>query len=413
MPTKWDLDEVAPDRYVYLMRTCGHMAVVNSKLLESEGIDYKTKNPKGGIIFRDGNGEANGLLLGQAHMGLKKRTAPSRELIEKGMLVINREFMENGITSAGDMSGRNTDEIKLFQEKVKKGEIHYRIYLAVRATDSILLGIDCLKTGLFTGFGNKMLKLGCFKTQLDGSDTVPSAAMWSPYPNKMDFSGTIYMTQEQLDEIVLKGHMADYQISVHAMGTKAIEMTLNSYERALEKYPKIDHRFRIEHCHFCDDKLAKRISELKVIPVLAPGWIYWNGDSYLKNYHKEWLDWIIACRRLIDRGVKVAFHSDLPVIPSNPIFGLYSAVSRKTESGNFVGESQKISLKEAIKAYTYNGAFATFEEYNKGSIAVGKLADLCVLSKNIQNIDAETILSCKIDLTMVDGKIQYQREKTI
>jgi hypothetical protein len=218
------------------------------------------------------------------------------------------------------------------------------------------------------------------------------------------------MTQEELDELVFQGHQAGYQVCVHAVGTRAVEMTLNSYERALRKIPRDDHRFRIEHCTFVEDRLADRIRDLGVIPVIGPAFLYWVGDGYLQKYHPEWLDWAVAGRRLLDRGIPVAFHSDLPVVPCNPLPAIYTAVTRKTESGQDIGPNQRVTVKEAIRAYTFAGAYASFEENIKGSIEVGKLADLVVLSDNILRLNPEKIKDLHVDLTMVDGKIRYRKD---
>ena len=409
-PTRWDLDEVAPDHMVFLTRTCGHMSIVNSRLLAVEGIDRNTPDPHGGMIERDSNGEPTGLLLEHAHIPIRIRTAPSIELIDKGIEAINTEFMQYGITSATDMSGRNINEIKLFQKKLAVGQIQFRMNYVVRNSGPVTLGTDYIKTGLVTGYGNEWLRLGCFKAQMDGSGSGGSGAMWTPYPGDESYTGISHMTQEQLDALVPQGHEAGYQVCVHAVGTKAVEMTLDSYERALNKIPQNDHRFRIEHCTFCDDSLADRIRDLGVIPVIGPAFLYWIGDGYHQKYHPEWLDWAEPARRLLDRGVRVAFHSDLPVVPCNPLPAIYAAVTRKTESGKDIGPAQKVTVLEAIRAYTLAGAYGTFEDDIKGSIEVGKLADLVVLSDDILGIGPEAIKDLRVDLTMVDGKIRYQNE---
>lgn len=231
--------------------------------------------------------------------------------------------------------------------------------------------------------------------------------MWTPYPGRDPYTGILHMTQEELDALVLEGHRAEYQVCVHAVGTRAIEMTLNSYERALREIPKEDHRFRIEHCTFVEDRLADRIRDLGVIPIIGPAFLYWVGDGYIQKYYPEWLDWAVAARRLLDRGIPVAFHSDLPVVPCNPLPAIYSAVTRKTESGQEIGPRQKVTVKEAIRAYTYAGAYASFEENLKGSIEAGKWADLVVLSSNILRVAPEEIKNLHVDLTMVDGQMRF------
>lgn len=408
-PNKHDLDDVAPDHFVFFTSACGHMSVANSKLLESEGINAKTPDPPGGKIERDSKGEPTGVLLEHAHIPLKLKTAATTADLQAGLMVTNSMFMENGVTSVGDMSGRSVLELKLLMDNLRENKINFRTNFAVRVSGPIKMGLDYIKAGLRTGFGNEWLRIGCFKAQLDGSDVAPSAAMWSPYPGEDNYCGILHLEQAELDEIIMRGHEAGFQICAHAMGTKAIEMALDSFEKALTAMPQLNHRFRIEHCHLCEDSLADRIMDLGVVPVLAPSWIYWVGDSYLEKYQQEWLDWVVATRRFLDRGIRFAFHSDLPVIPVNPLAGIYSAVTRKTESGAEVGPKQAISVYDAIRAYTYNGAFANFEEKIKGSIEVGKLADVVVLSDNILTVDPNEIKNLKVDLTMVDGKVVFSR----
>ena len=409
-PTRWDLDEVAPDHLVFLTRTCGHMSIVNSRLLAAEGIDRRTPDPHGGMIERDFRGEPTGLLLEQAHISLKQRTAPSLNLLDQGLDAINRQFMQLGITSAADMSGRDINEIRLFQKKLAKREIQFRIYYAVRDSGPITLGTDYIKTGLMTGYGDPWMRLGCFKSMMDGSGSGGSAAMWTPYPGGGTYTGILHMTQEELDHLVSRGHEAGYQVCVHAVGTLAVEMALNSFEKALRKVPRKDPRFRIEHCTFCEDRLADRIRDLGVIPVIGPAFLYWVGDGYIQKYHPEWLDWAVAARRLLDRGIPVAFHSDLPVVPCNPLPAIYTAVTRKTDTGQVVGPKQKVTVREAVRAYTYAGAYASFEENLKGSIEAGKLADLIVLSDDLLRVEEEKIKDLQVDLTMVDGEIRHRRK---
>jgi len=386
------------------------MSVVNSRLLAAEGIDRHTPDPHGGMIERDSRGEPTGLLLEHAHIPLKTRTAPTTDLLDRGMDLINRQFMSYGVTSAADMSGRDVNEIRLFQKKLAKGELQFRVYFVARNSGAITFGTNYAKTGLVTGYGSPWMRLGCFKAMMDGSGSGGSGAMWTPYPGGGQYTGILHMTQEELDEMVFEGHQAGYQVCVHAVGTRAVEMTLNSYEKALGKIPKEDHRFRIEHCTFVEDRLADRIQKLGVIPVIGPAFMYWVGDGYLQKYHPEWLDWAVAGRRLLDRGIPVAFHSDLPVVPCNPIPAIYTAVTRKTLLGQDIGPKQKVTVKEAVRAYTFAGAYASFEEKIKGSIEVGKLADLVVLSGNILRAAPEKIKDLHVDLTMVNGEVRYRKE---
>ncbi len=330
-----------------------------------------------------------------------------------GLEATNGEFMRKGITSATDMSGRNANEFLLFQKKLAAGEIHFRMNFAARNSGECVMGTNFVKTGLVSGFGSPWLRLGCFKGQMDGSASGGSAAMWTPYPDDPRNSGVPHMTQDELDRLVMEGHEAGYQVCVHAVGTKAIDMVLLSYERALAKIPRPDPRLRIEHCSFCDDSLAGRVRDLGVIAVIAPSFLYWIGDGFIHKCHRDWLDWAVPGRRLLDLGVKVAFHSDLPVVPCDPFAAIYSAVTRKTMSGWDIGPRQAISVREAIRAYTIGSAYASFEEKIKGSIEVGKLADLVVLSADVEKIPPEKIKDLAVEMTMVDGRVRYQAEKGV
>lgn len=408
MPTRWDLDEVAPDHFVFLTRTCGHMSVVNSRVLAAEGIDRNTPDPHGGKIERDSRGEPTGLLIEHAHIPIRIKLTPSPELLEIGLELTHREFMAKGITSATDMSGRNVNEFHLFQKKAAR-EIHFRMNFGVRNSGPVVMATNFAKTGMITGFGSPWFRLGCFKGQMDGSASGGSAAMWTAYKGDPQNTGVPHMTQEELDHLVLEGHEAGFQVGVHGVGTKAIDMILTSFERALNKIPRKNHRFRIEHCSFCDDSLARRIRDLDVVAVIGPAFLYWIGDGFINRCQPEWLDWAVPGRRLLDHGVKIAFHSDMPVVPCDPFCAMYSAVVRKTGSGQDIGPNQGITLREAIRAYTIGSAFASFEEDIKGSIEVGKLADLVVLSADMEKVPAEEIRNLTVDLTMVDGVIRYRR----
>jgi predicted amidohydrolase YtcJ len=408
-PTRWDFDEVAPEHKVFITRTCGHISVANSKTLEEFGISRNTPDPPGGKINRDDQGEPTGVLLEHAQIPIRSVTQPSYDELEKGMAIMDRDFLRNGITSAHDASGRNADEIRLFQKGISNGQIHVRLYFMVRISGSdIQLGKQYLDTGLITGFGNEKLRLGALKLQMDGSGGGRSAAMRTPYPGDPENYGVLHMSQDELDELVCQGNRAGYQVGVHAIGDRAVEMTLESFERALRKNPFRDHRHRIEHCGFLDDPIMDRIRDLGIVPVLGLPFLYELGDSYIKNFGQDRLIYAYPLRSLLERGIRTPLSSDAPVIDPNPIHGIYFAVTRKTESGQIISPNEAVSVLQAIRAYTIDGAYASHEEDIKGSIETGKLADLIVLSHNILDTPKEEILQISVDLTMIDGRIVYE-----
>jgi predicted amidohydrolase YtcJ len=262
---------------------------------------------------------------------------------------------------------------------------------------------------LVTGFGNERLRLGPYKLQIDGAASGGSAAMREPYPGDPSNFGILHMTQEELDELVLRGHRAGYQVGVHAIGDRAVEMTLESYAKALGRHPRRNHRHRIEHCGILDDALMDKIRELELIPALGVPFLYELGDSYVRSCGLERLRSAYPLRSLLERGVIAPLSSDTPVIDPNPMHGIYCALTRKTSSGQTVNPHEAVTIRQALRAYTLWGAYASFEENLKGSIECGKLADLVVLSRNILEAAPEELLGISADLTVIDGQIVYSR----
>jgi hypothetical protein len=411
-PTRWDLDAAAPDHKVFLVRTCGHIAVANSRVLEACGIGKNTPDPEGGKIDRDEQGEPTGILYEQAAMAIRMRTLPSAVDLEKGLMVTNRDFLSLGITSLHDANGINPEEIRVFQKGVAEGWLQIRLYLMVRSSGvDNQLGDLYLQTGLVTGFGNERIRLGPYKLMLDGAGSGASAAMRAHYPGDPNNFGILHLTQKELDAKITKAHRAGYQIAVHAIGDRAIEMALASFGRVLAAYPRADHRHRIEHCGFLDQAHIKKISDLEIVPVLGVPFLYELGDTYLEIFGEKRLETIYPLRSLLAKGVKSALSSDAPVIQPNPMHGLYAAVVHRTKSGRPIAPREKVDLLQAIRAYTLYGAYASFEEQSKGSLETGKLSDLIVLSQNILEIPPEELLNVTVDLTMIDGKIVYQKEE--
>lgn len=242
-----------------------------------------------------------------------------------------------------------------------------------------------------------------------GSSTGPTIATHEGYTSDPANHGILYYSGEEIYNILGHAHKLGYQITVHAQGDKAIEMYLNVVERALKEHPRKDHRHRIEHAGISTPDLQKRIKELGLIPVPNPPFHYEFGESYIHNYGER-VRYMYPARDFIDQGILAAAGSDSPVTDYNPLVGIHTAVNRKTSEGTSIGENQSINVLEAIRMYTYNGAFASFEEHIKGSIEPGKLADLVVLNGSILNTHPHHIKDLQVDLTMIDGNILYQRK---
>lgn len=407
-PNRWDLDEAAPQHKVFILRTCGHLGVINSLALKEFGISKETADPPGGKIERNSEGEPTGLLYEQALVPIRMRTQPNYNDLIKGLKIMNDDFLSYGITSVTDASGRNPDEIRAFQEGINEGWLKVRICFQVRISPPIIdLGNHYIESGLLTGFGNERLRLGALKLMLDGAGSGGSAAMREAYPGRPKDFGILHMGQEELDNLVLKGHKAGYQVGVHAIGDRAIEMTIESFEKALNKFPRDNCRHRIEHCGFLDKILISKIRKIKLLPILGLPFLYELGGSYISVYGLERLQNVYPLNSLMKEGIISPLSSDAPVIDPNPLKGIYFAVTRRSLSGDIIGPQEAVSVLDAIRAYTLYGAYSTFEENVKGSIKIGKYADLIILSDDILKTPPQEIRHLGIDLTMVNGEIVY------
>jgi hypothetical protein len=409
-PTRWELDSAAPNHKVFLVRTCGHLAVANSRVLDEFNIGPATPDPEGGKIDKDSQGRPTGLLYEQAAMRIRMQTQPSSAELETALKKMNEEFLRLGITSLHDASGVNPEEIRVFQKGGSEGWIKVRLYLMVRSAGSVCqLGDSFLQTGLVTGFGNERIRLGPYKIMIDGAGSSGSAAMKNPYPGDSENYGILNISEQELNERIENAHRCGYQIALHAIGDKAIEMALDGYARALTRYPRSNHRHRIEHCGFLSDALIQKLIDLEVIPALGLPFLYELGENYLEIYEQNDLQRAYPLGSLLKSGVKAALSSDAPVIHPNPMHGLYFALAHKTKSGRSIAPGQKVGMLQALRAYTIHGAYASFEEEIKGSIEPGKLADLVVLSRNILSAPTEELLDVSVDLTMVDGEILFRQ----
>ncbi len=410
-PTKEDFDQVAPDNPVRCTRACAHMGVYNSFALEEEEIRPEDYAP-GEVIVE--NGELTGLLKEDAHMYMGQKVHFSEEEVLQGLKASDELMVSHGITTVHD-AGFEGNIMKTMEKASRDGLINVRIYpmifdLAGKEQGKTLIE-HFVAAGITSGFGNEKFSIGPAKIMLDGSSSGPSVATKEPYSHDPELKGILVWQQEEVDEFVDRVHSAGFQVTAHAQGDLAIEIIVNAIEKALKKNPRDDHRHRIEHCGLPDLELIERIRALGMVVTPNPGFIELNGTDYLK-YYGDRVKYMYPLKTYLEKGITAAIGSDAPVVKHNPMFGIYGAVTRKDgKTGETVGENQKISLLEAIKMYTYNGAYLSFEENIKGSIEVGKLADLAVLSENILETETERIKEVKVDRTYIDGKTVFVRNQ--
>ena len=406
-PNRWDLDEVAPDHPVILTRVCAHASAHNSRSLQLCGITDDSEAVPGGVLVKE-NGKVTGVLKENSHMeALKVSLLSIQELID-AMGAANDLLIKEGITSVHDSGGYGHSQMSAIQEAVKQKKLKIRLYSMIFSfVNNLQFVEDYIHIGLHTGFGNNHFKIGPVKLMIDGSSSGPTAATLESYNSNPNDFGVLSMEQEKVNEIILKAHLAGYQVTTHAVGDRAVTVIVNAIENALRIAPRENHRHRIEHCAMINNELLDRIQNLGIIPVAQPIFLYEFGDGYLINYGKERAYRMFTCKSFLDRGVPVAGSSDCPITFSNPILNMHLAVNRATESGQIINPDERINVFDALRMFTYNGAYASYEEEIKGSLETGKLADLVVLSGSLSDTPADQISSLKVDMTFIDGELVY------
>ena len=400
-----DLDEVSPDHPVIIFHRGGHTAYVNSLALKIAGIDEETPDPKGGNIERDPEtGNLNGRLLETATY-LVEKFIPNqftRSDYQAGVKLISEMLSKSGITSVTD-AGTSVKSLQSFEDSYNSGELKTRVYCMIRgyAFDEVN------DSGKKTGFGDEWVKIGALKLVCDGSISERTARLSEPYIGRPDYYGIIINNEDEIFDQAIKAHLNDWQIAVHANGDVGIDITLKVFERLQKEKKRIDPRFRIEHCTIINKSLVQRIKELEVIPNPFSTYVYFHGEK-MKEYGKERLENMFAVRSFLDAGIPVTQTSDYPPGPFEPMMAIQSSVTRTDYTGEGWGPSQKISVEEAIKVATINGAYASYEENIKGSIEIGKLADLTILGQDPRETDPMRIIDIPVERTMVGGKWVYE-----
>ncbi|CAN5299968.1 amidohydrolase [soil metagenome] len=406
-PTRYDLDSVCGDHPAYLTRTCGHIGVANSVALKLAGITRDTPNPQGGEIDKDEHGEPTGVLRELAQNLVRDLIPePTAADIKRNLIAAGKKFNSLGITSVSDASVRHEREVRAYHDLRDSGELRMRTYLFMMIDDTL----DALsELGIKTGFGDEWVRVGPAKIFQDGSGGGRTALMSIPYPNEPDNYGIAVYTQDEIDDKFARAAKAGFQCCAHAIGDKAITMIIDGMDRALRAHPQTDHRWRIEHCGMMTDELLDRMVELQLVAVPQFSFVHYLGDSYIRNFSREWLELSYPARDWLDRGILTIGSSDAPVTPAEPWVNIRAAVTRLTQDGNVMGSEQGVTIDEALTMFTLNGAKGSFEEDIKGSLTPGKLADAIIIDKDPHDLAPEDLHTIEIDLTMVGGDIVFEQ----
>jgi predicted amidohydrolase YtcJ len=402
--TRADLDAAVPDHPVIVAHRGGHTAYVNSRALAIAGATATTPNPAGGRFEHGDDGQLNGRVADKAMEAVMEKIPDelTREDHRRGIALISKLYASYGVTSACE-ADTTPDGLQGYQDARESGELLYRAYchMDVRYLDRYIAA------GLHTGFGDSMVRIGGIKQYADGSISERTAWLAEPYIGIDNYFGVESGTRESLYENSRKAWQAGFQLCTHANGERAIDRMLGVYEQLQREAPRRDPRFRLEHCTVVTSELIARMRSLGAIPIPFAGYVNFHGDV-MHFYGDERLQRMFAYRSFIDAGLHPPTASDYTASPPSPMLWLYSLTTRRDPSGHVWGAAQRITLPEAVRSATLEGANASFEEHDKGSIEPGKLADLVVLHQDPFAVPAEHWLDIKVERTMLGGRWVYE-----
>lgn len=406
-PNRHDLDAAAPDHPVAIWRSCHHIMAVNSKALQLAGIDRNTPDPDGGTIDRDEHGEPTGVLRESA-TGLIQavQPEPSQRQIEEAILAGGREFVRHGVVAVGEAGIRTNTELRAYQTVWRDGTLPVRSYLMMIIDDTLDPMIDL---GISTGFGDDWLRIGPAKLFSDGSIGGRTARMRRPYEGESDNVGLWMMDPADLKAKVRRAHDAGFQLSIHAIGDAAIDLVLDAYEEAQTANPREDTRHRIEHCSIVDLDTIARIKRLGVVPIPGTSFLHYTRPAYEQNLGRDRYRYAYAMKTYAEHGIIAAASSDAPVVPVDPLIGIQTMVTRRDRLGVDAWSEERVSVEDAIRAYTVNAAYSAFAEARRGRLVPGMVGDVTVFDQDLRSLDPDRIITAKVDFTIADGQVVWDR----
>ena len=412
LPRRDWIDAVTPDNPVWVSRLDGHMALANSLALKQAGVDADTPDVGGGEIVRDGEGRPTGILKDNAMLLVQQAMpAPTERQLDAFLDAAMQYVAAQGVTTVHDMSdgiGDGWAGLETYRRAEARGDLVTRIYSVTPLGEWRKLADDIERNG----HGSEWLKTGGVKGFMDGSLGSHTAAMLDPFTDTQDESGFLLDSLENLRTMMTGADAAGLQLNIHAIGDKAIRDLLDIFHEVAKENGERDRRFRMEHAqHIHPDDIA-RFAVQDVIASMQPYHAIDDGRWAEDVIGSERALTTYAFESLIDSGAHLALGSDWYVAPADPIAGIYAAVTRRTLDGRnpegWVPE-QKITVEQALRGYTYEGAYASFEEDRKGTIKVGMLADMVLIDRDLTAIPPETIRDAKVLKTIVGGRVVFSR----
>jgi predicted amidohydrolase YtcJ len=414
LPSRDWIDAVTPNHPVWINRLDGHMNLANSAALKAAGVTRATADVAGGEIVRSANGEPTGLLKDNA-MALVDKVAPppSPEMRKRAVIAAMRYVAERGVTTVHDMStGAAWDDMALYAELHKADALQTRIYSVVPLAQWERLRdvVARREFGGADGRGDDWLRIGGLKGFVDGSLGSHTAAFNEPFNDAPEDRGLLVNTPDDLYRWISGADKAGLHVMVHAIGDRANGLLLGTFARVATENGQRARRFRIEHAQHLAPRDIPRFAQLNVIASMQPYHAIDDG-RWAEKYIGERINTTYAFRSLIDAGATIAFGSDWFVAPPTPLEGIFAAVTRRTlDDRNPAGwvPQQKITVEEAVRAYTANAAYASFDESRKGILSAGRLADFVMLERNIFEIPPEEIAAVRVMMTVVGGKQVFE-----
>lgn len=414
LPNREWIDSSTLYNPVMISRYDGHMCLANSAALKLAGINRETISPIGGLIERDPLGEPTGILKDEAIALMQKIVPePTEEQITRGIKAALLEASRFGITGIHDNS--SSKEFSIYQKLYERGELTCRVYCMMPFRNWQFL----TETGIQVPYGNDWVKIGALKGFADGSLGSATAFFFEPYkdnPKNVGLPARQMLAEGNMLDTIIEADKAGLQVCIHAIGDKANSMVLDMYGAVCKTNGGIAdrRRFRIEHAQHLRLDDIQRFSALGVVASMQPYHLFDDGSWAEKRIGIERCKTSYVFKSLLDSGVRLAFGSDWTVAPLNPMLGIHAAMTRQTSDGKHPGgwiPEEKISLEQAITAYTMGSAYAEFAENEKGSLAVGKLADIVILDTNLYDTPSESFKEVRVVFTIVGGKVVYQHNE--
>ncbi len=409
LPRRAWIDSVTPDNPVWINRLDGHMSLANTAALAAAGVTRAVAAIEGGTIVRDASGELTGMFKDNATSLVGRAVPPPTDVMnDRALDAAMTHVAEQGVTSVHHMGG--WDDLAVFRRALARGGLRTRIYAAVPLSSWARLR----DTVAAAGAGDDWLRIGALKGYVDGSLGSHTAGFFEPFTDAPNDRGLLVNTPENLYAWTKNADNAGLHVMVHAIGDRAIRLQLDVFERVTRENAARDRRFRIEHAQHIAPPDFPRFARLKVIPSMQPYHAIDDGRWADKVIGVERSRTTYAFRSLLDAGAILAFGSDWYVAPPTPLEGIYGAVTRRTlderNPDGWVPE-QKITVEQALRAYTTGSAYAEFAERSKGSLSPGKLADIVMVDRDITRIAPEDIRKARVMLTVVGGRVVFERDR--